>query len=113
MTGAEGPKPPIPCRTTVPEQTAYSGAPPGAEMSTPSSSDHVPGGEAEPLGNGKLKPPLLGGGPDEPCVGPAPEPALARAAAAACAASCWLSWGRRDTGCPLTASSWPELALRL
>src|SRR5437660_1103687 len=28
-------------------------------MSTPWSSDHVPGGETEPLGSGKVKPPLL------------------------------------------------------
>ena len=30
----------------MPEQTASSGVLPGAEMSTPSSSDQVPGGEA-------------------------------------------------------------------
>jgi hypothetical protein len=28
-------------------------------MSTPSSGDHVPGGEAEPFGSGNTKPPLL------------------------------------------------------
>src|ERR1700755_621359 len=56
----------MPCRTTVPLHTASSGVPPGAEMSTPSSSDHVPGGDTSPLGIGNSNPWLdgaLGGGP--------------------------------------------------
>ena len=43
----------------MPEQTAYSGVSPGAEMSTPWSSDQLPGGEAASLGSGKVKPPEL------------------------------------------------------
>ena len=47
----------------MPEQTAYSGVLPGAEMSTPWSYDQLPGDEAEPFGNGNTKPPLLDTGP--------------------------------------------------
>ena len=43
----------------MPLQTASSGVFPGAEISTPWSSDHVPGGEAVPFGSGKTKPPPL------------------------------------------------------
>src|SRR5579884_2464237 len=103
-TGAQGPKPPIPCSTIVPEQTAYSGVSPGAEMSTPSSGDQLPGGAAAPFGSGNTKPPVLGAGAGAAMAGELPEPpaagawaccdaaAAARAAAAACAASAWLSW---------------------
>ncbi len=49
----------MPCRTIVPLPTASSGVSPGAEMSTPSSGDQVPGGDAAPLGIGKVKPPPL------------------------------------------------------
>src|SRR5665213_2269370 len=117
MTGAEGPKPPMPCNTTVPEHTASKGVPPGAAMSTPSSSDHAPGGTAALLGSGKVKPPLLDAwtGPD--WVGPAPEPDplgwAARAAAAAWAARTLLSWLWSDARWPRTALSCPALALRV
>ena len=43
----------------MPEQTASSGVPPGAAMSTPLSSDQVLGGETSPLGMGNVKLPLL------------------------------------------------------
>src|SRR5437588_9312598 len=88
----------MPCRTIVPEQTAYSGVLPGAEMSTPSSGDHVPGGEAAPLGNGNVKPPLLamgaGATPDD---GEPPEPLLplpCESAAAAAWAAAWAASAR-------------------
>src|SRR6185437_12272344 len=76
-TGAEGPKPPMPCSTIVPLQTASSGVPPGAAMSTPSSRDHVAGGETSPLGMGNSNPfetgPCGAPPPDEPWP-PEPEP---------------------------------------
>src|SRR6185437_5329354 len=74
-TGADGPKPPMPCSTIVPLHTASSGVPPGAAMSTPSSSDHVAGGETSPLGIGNSKPCETGprGAPPPPEEPPAPE----------------------------------------
>ncbi len=87
----------MPCRTIVPEHTAYSGVLPGAEMSTPWSGDHSLGGAAALLGSGNVKPPadtgpepVAGGGdaPDEPDTRDAPDDAGAeRLASAACAAS--------------------------
>jgi len=62
----------MPCRTIVPEHTAYSGVLPGAEMSTPWSGDHALGGAAALLGSGKVKPPAEAG--PEPALGAGPEP---------------------------------------
>ena len=86
----------------MPEQTAYSGVSPGAEMSTPWSGDHSLGGAAELLGKGNVKPledtgpePALGAGedpddPDDPGDDPDDDPGDADgrgAASRACAAS--------------------------
>src|SRR3954447_9182284 len=82
----------MPWRTIAPEHTAYSGEPPGAAMSTPSSSDHVAGGDASPDGIGKVKFPL-----DDR---PAP-PVLA----GDCAATSLLSCERSDATCARAAPS--------
>ena len=80
----------MPCKTIVPEHTAYSGVLPGAEMSTPWSGDHSLGGAAALLGSGKVKP-LADTGPELTLgAGDGDEPDDAgadRAANAACAAS--------------------------
>src|SRR5947209_18659221 len=98
----------MPCRTIVPLHTASSGVPPGAAMSTPSSSDHVAGGETSPLGMGKVKPPLegaLGVGAELEPEFPDPDEAdgdgrafAARWAAARCAAC-------RRWSCPLSEAT--------
>src|SRR6185312_60862 len=112
----------MPCSTIVPLHTASSGVPPGAAMSTPSSSDHVAGGETSPLGIGKVKPPLegaLGGGPElelelpDPVEAPDEEPALvARWAAARRAACRRLSCVVSEATCALALLSLPAVASR-
>ena len=64
----------------MPEQTAYSGVLPGAEMSTPWSGDHSLGGAAALLGSGNVKPPAetgpepaFGGGADPDDAGAEPD----------------------------------------